>query len=177
MLVVVYLPKVIGYYHTKIILLLLTSIALLMELLRINIPKANTIFLRIIGKLMKHKERATISGATYMLISITIVALLWDKLTFEFIVFVSILVDGITPIIAGILREPPNSKDLAHFITFLSLAFVISFISYHPIPLYIKILAGLTIGVMEFADFYPDDNLWAPLSGALVISLLFHLFN
>ena len=124
---------------------------------------------------MKEKEKNGVSGATYMLISITTVAVLWDDITFGFVVFVSVLVDGITPIVAGLLREPPEGKDLAHFATFTILAILISLISFHPIPLYIKIISGLTIGVMEFANFYPDDNIWAPLSGALVMRLLFYI--
>ena len=175
LLVVVYLPEIIGYLNTRIILLTLTTTALFVEFLRTRSSDFNTLFLKITGNLMKEKEKNGISGATYMLLSITTVALLWDKLTFEFVVFVSVLVDGITPIVAGLLREPPERKDLAHFFTFTALAFIISLLSYHPIPLYIKILSGLTIGVMEFADFYPDDNIWAPLSGALVMRLLLYL--
>ena len=169
------MPASIGYFNTKLVLLILTFIALLVEFLRRNAPKFNYFFMKLTGKMMKDKEKNGLSGATYMLLSITTVAILWDKITFEFVVFVSVLVDGITPIIAGLLREPPSGKDLAHFITFTTLALIISIISYHPIPLYIKILSGLTIGVMEFADFYPDDNVWAPLSGALVMHFLLYL--
>ncbi len=174
-LLVVYLPRIVGYFHTKVILLVLTFTALTIEFLRARSEDFNSSFLKITGMLMKEKEKRGISGATYMLLSTTTVALLWDRLTFEFVVFVAVLVDGITPVVAGILREPPERKDLAHFITFTALAFVISVLSYHPIPLYIKILSGLTIGVMEFADFYPDDNVWAPISGALVMHLLLYL--
>ncbi len=172
LLVVVFLPNVVGYLYTRIILLTLTITAIFVELLRIKSSKFRTIFLKITGKLLKDKEKTGISGATYMLLSITIVALFWDRTIFEFVVFVSILVDGITPLVTGILRKSPEDKDLAHFLTFTTLALVISLLSSHPIPLYAKIISGLTIGVMEFADFYPDDNLWAPLSGALVMHLL-----
>ncbi len=165
----------IGYKKTRLVLLALTTIALFLEFLRKKSDTFNQWFLFFTENLMKEKEKSGISGATYMLISITTVALLWDEVTFGFVVFVSVLVDGITPIVAGLLREPPEGKDLAHFITFTSLALLISLISFHPIPMYIKVISGLTIGVMEFADFYPDDNVWAPLSGALVMRLLFHL--
>lgn len=165
----------IGYHKTKLLLLFLTTLALLLEFLRKESKTFNKWFLLLTGKLMKEKEKNGVSGATYMLISITTVAVLWDDITFGFVVFVSVLVDGITPIVAGLLREPPEGKDLAHFATFTILAILISLISFHPIPLYIKIISGLTIGVMEFANFYPDDNIWAPLSGALVMRLLFYI--
>ncbi len=170
-----FLPQTIGYRDTKLVLLFLTGIALLLEVLRKKSAGFNRLFLKATGQLMKDKEKGGISGATYMLVSITTVALLWDEVTFGFVVFVSILVDGLTPVVAGLLREPPEGKDLVHFLTFTTLALFISLISFHPIPLYIKILSGLTIGVMEFADFYPDDNVWAPLSGAFVMQLLFYL--
>ncbi len=176
LLSLILLPILFGSRVAGYILLALSLLAITIELLRLKVKPAGTIFNKIFGELLKEREKHSLTGATYFVLAITFIYFFFSRQTFSFVIFVSVIVDGLTPIVSSLLREPPKEKDFAHFLTFITLAFIISAVSYHPIPIWHKIISGLTIGVIEFSDFYPDDNVWAPLAGAVVLRILTTFF-
>ena len=158
------------------ILLTLSSVALLVEILRFTVPKINSSFISKLSTLLKEDERKNKpTGATFLILSMTLSYLVFPFKIFFYASLIAILVDGITPIITALLLKR-NGKDAAHLLTFIFTGILVAFVINSGIPIFVKLIGSITIALIEFFNPPPDDNIYAEFLGALIIYLLFKAF-
>ncbi len=170
---------VLKYFHlhfdSKIygatILVTLSILSITIEVLRKH-TDFREIFLKIFGPLLKNGEvKGKLTGATYLILSMTITYLLFDFKYFYYSSLIAILVDGTTPLITWLIFRK-DFKDHSHLITFLISAVLIAFIVNSGIPLPVKLTASIIISLVEYLNPPPDDNFYAVFVGAFIIFLL-----
>ncbi len=154
-----------------ILLIILSVFAIAIELLR-KYTNFRETFLKIFGPLLKNGEfEGKFTGATYLVLSMTITYLLFDFKYFYYSSLIAILVDGTTPLITWLIFRK-DFKDHSHLITFLISAVLIAFIVNSGIPLPVKLTASIIISLVEYLNPPPDDNFYAVFVGAFIIFLL-----
>lgn len=159
-----------------IILSSLTLLALIIEILRNTWPDFKEFFLRSVGRLLKEDEiRGKPTGATFLLLSMTLAFILFEFKIFYYATLIAILVDGITPILTLIIFKK-NFKDHSHLIVFLISAILVAFLVNSGLPLFVKLTASILISLTEYINPPPDDNLYAEFVGAFIIYILLKIF-
>ncbi|MDI6851036.1 MAG: hypothetical protein QMD82_03760 [bacterium] len=172
------------YLHTHgdkkaglILMLSLSAIAILLEIARNMIPSLKNLFLKIFSPLLKEEEKAgKVTGASFLIISMTLSYAIFDFEYFYYASLIAILVDGLTPLITLLLFRK-NNKDHHHLITFLISAIIVAFIVNSGLPLIVKLTTSVIVSLIEYINPPPDDNFYAEFLGTFIIYLLAKLFS
>ena len=160
----------IGYRFFRAALPVLFFVALAVELLRSRSVGFRRWFHGLVGVWMKPEERRfRITGATWLLLSATLVAWTLPPDRAALAIFMASLADPVAAMVGmrwG--RHPFLKKSLEG-----SLAFVVTGLAvalWFPDPAgSVKIMAVLVASVAEALSLPPDDNLWVPLLAGLVL--------
>lgn len=156
-----------------IILVSLSAVASTIELLRLMVPKFKEYFIKELSFLLKEDEkRGKPTGATFLILSMTLAYILFPFKIFYYASLIAILVDGLTPVFTAVIFQR-NGKDHAHLITFLVSGVIVAFIVNSGIPMLVKLIGSITIALIEYFNPPPDDNIYAEFLGALIIYILF----
>ena len=164
--------------HVGLILMLsLSTIAILLEIARNQIPSFKSFFLKIFSPLLKEEEKkGKLTGASFLIISMTLSYAIFEFKYFYYASLISILVDGITPIITFIVFRK-NNKDHHHLLTFLISATIVAFIVNSGLPLIVKLTTSIVVSLIEYLNPPPDDNFYAEFLGTFIIYLLAKIFS
>lgn len=176
----VWLKYIEGTYHTKtpgmIVLISLTILAFVIEILRNLNPAFGKFFTKKLDKLLKDDEkRGKPTGASFLILSMTLTYLLFDFHIFYYASIIAILVDGITPVINSLVFKK-SSKDHSHLIIFIISAVIVAFVINSGLPLQIKLASSIIVSIIEYINPPPDDNIYAELIGAFIIFILLEIF-
>jgi len=158
-------------------LIIVTVIAIILDLLRLKSQKLNSTFIRIAGPLMRPTEVRRVNGSTYILLSSTIVFLLFGKP----IASTALIFLAIGDPVAGMVgtkwgRIKIGHKSLEGSTAFLIAAFVAGALlsGINHIPLHFIALGALSAAIVELLSLSINDNLTIPLiSGGVIMGLTY----
>lgn len=156
------------------ILLPLSTMAIMIEILRRFFPAFNNFILSIIGKLMRNTEEKSFTGATYLFISSTLTIAFFDKEIAIFALTILIISDSLSALVGKkIGKIPVAGKTLEGSLAFALSAFLVYYIYinyyFFDLPLIASSFAILAATLAELFSkkLKIDDNFTIPL----VISL------
>lgn len=162
-----------------ITLVIITAIAIIIDLLRLKSEKLNTLFIRAVGPLLRPAEVRRFNGSTYLLIASTIAFFLFGK----FIAATALIFLAIGDPFAGMVgtkwgRIKIKQKSLEGSTAFLITAFAASTLisSITHIPLLFIAVGALCAAIVELLSLSINDNLTIPLISGGVIWGLAYLF-
>jgi len=154
------------------LLFTLSFVAIAIEILRKSSPKFQKFFLALFGRALKDDERrGKITGATFLILSMTLTYLIFPFKIFFYSSLIAILVDGITPVITFVIFSK-TQKDRAHLLTFLISAIIVALVIDSGLPFLAKLISSVFISLIEYFNPPPDDNIYAEFLGAIIIYLL-----
>jgi dolichol kinase len=169
----------IGYYLLpdpigKRILLGLTIGALGIEIVRLNVPKARTLFYYLFGKIVREHERFNLLGSTYVLLTCLLCAwAFWRPIAIISMAFL-VVGDGFAAIVGrSIGRHRVFGKtiegSLACFVACLLVAWAYPG---DPFTWRMMIAGALAATIFELVPIPLDDNLRISLSAGFTMTLL-----
>lgn len=162
-----------GYRKVAIaFLVLLTLVALLIDVVRLHNKTAKQIFHNIFGLLLRKHEQSGITGASYMLVSaVFCVAFFLPDIAFVSLSFLAIgdtlaAIVGISFGKRKLLGTPKSLEgSLACFVG--TFTFAIFFVN--PV---VAFIGATTATVAEFAAIGMDDNLKIPIASGIAMSIV-----
>ncbi len=161
-------PKGALFFRFALPLLLVT--ALTAELLRFHRPGFRRWFHGLVGVWMKPQERGhRITGATWLLLSATLLAWTLPPPKAAFALFMASLADPVAAMVGmrwGTRRI--GTKTVEGSLAFLITGALVA-LWFPQIPVSVKIMAVLVATGMEALSPPPDDNLWVPLASGLLL--------
>ena len=163
-----------------VVLIIVTALAVIIDLLRLKLVKLNLLFIHFARPLMRRGEMHRINGSTYFLIASTIAFLVFG----EHIGATALIFLAIGDPAAGIIgsrwgRIRIGQKTLEGSIAFLLTAFVAGALltGITHIPLHLIALGALVAAVVELLPLPLNDNLTIPLASGAVIMGLTHFLS
>ena len=163
-----------------------TIFSMTVELWRYFSPKAGKIFYRLFGFLLREHEmdvkKKNLSGATYVILSALLCAVIFPKVVFITAFSVLIISDTFAALVG---RRYGNHKFLAKslegtfafFVTAVLVIFVTPKILYVPGEYLFGILAAALGAIAENISYgWADDNLTIPLTVGVVIWICYVIF-
>ena len=148
----------------------LTTVAVIVELLRFKNPRFKRNFYRVVGSLLWEKEEHTITGATAFLISATISILLFSKpvavATLLFLVIGDTVAYLVRDTIGGLRDMGKMSLEavLASFFVSIAIALVVP-----DLPFRVGLLGAAVASTVETLPWEIDDNLSIPLIAGMLM--------
>jgi glycerol-3-phosphate acyltransferase PlsY len=171
---------IIGFSLPQMFLVILLSLAtftfLALELVRLKTPAINRRFLALFQPLLREKEAAHLTGASYILIAALISFLVFPK----DIAVLSLSFLAVGDAVAGIVGEQVGGRrlfgktlvgDFACLIACLAVGVIFHYAGL-AIPLLAALAGSLSATIMEALPLPIDDNLTIPLFAGIVMTLL-----
>jgi len=169
----------IGYYFApdrigRRVLLVMTILALGIEVVRLNNPKARTLFYYIFGKMVREHERFNLLGSTYVLLTCLLCAwAFWRPIAIVSMAFL-VVGDGLAAIVGrSIGRHRVFGKTIEGSLACF-LACVLVAWAYPGDPFTWRMILGgaLAATIFELVPIPLDDNLRISLSAGFTMTLL-----
>lgn len=168
----------IGYllwFDLKVMLVLsgaLSAVALGIEWLRFNHASFKRLFSESLGALLRPEEFNSLTAATWMILSVLITVLLFQKPVAILTLFYFIAGDGLASLIGirfgkNVLFEKTAEGSAACLITCLIAGFLFS-----ELPVWIWITGALVVTAVEIAPMKINDNIRVPFIGGSVMEIL-----
>ena len=157
----------------SIVIAIFTLLFIFFDFLRLKSNLIKSLFRLFFNEMLKdHELKGKFTGATWVMISSTIVILIFSKN----IAVISIAFLSIGDTVAGLYgkffgRIKIGNKTLEGFLAGLFSCLMVSYF-YTPIPLYISATGAFFAMLIEILPLPFDDNLKIPIASAAVMSLL-----
>lgn len=162
-----------GYRKVAIaFLVLLTLLALLIDVVRLHNKTAKQIFHNLFGLLLRKHEHSGITGASYMLVSsVFCVAFFLPDIAFVAISFLAIgdTLAAIVGISFGKRKLLGSVKSLEGSLACFIGTFVFAIFFLNPV---VAFVGAVTATVAEFSAVKMDDNLKIPIASGIAMSIV-----
>lgn len=148
-----------------------TFVALAVELARRVSPTARAAFQRMVGGMLKDRERGRITGATGLSLSFTLTALLYPGSPALAGILFAGLGDPVASLVGRCAPGPrfPGGKSPAGTAAFAAVVFAVGVALGMDLPL--ALITALLLSFVEAFSLRVDDNLYLPLAGAAAVVL------
>jgi len=157
----------------SIVMVIFTLIFIFFDFLRLKSNFISSFFALFFNKMLKdHELKGELTGATWVMISSTIVISIFSKN----IAVLSLLFLSIGDTISGLFgksfgRIKIGKKTLEGFLAGFSSCLIIAYL-YKPLPLHITVFGAFFGMLIEILPLPFDDNLKIPITSSLIMSLL-----
>ncbi len=157
----------------SIVMVIFTLIFIFFDSLRLKSNFIRSFFFLFFNKMLKdHELKGEFTGATWVMISSTIVISIFSKN----IAVLSLIFLSIGDTIAGLFgksfgRIKIGKKTLEGFLAGFSSCLIIAYL-YKPLPLHITVIGAFFGMLIEILPLPFDDNLKIPITSSLIMSLL-----
>ena len=157
----------------SIVMVIFTLIFIFFDSLRLKSNFIRSFFFLFFNKMLKdHELKGEFTGATWVMISSTIVISIFSKN----IAVLSLIFLSIGDTIAGLFgksfgRIKIGKKTLEGFLAGFSSCLIIAYL-YKPLPLHITVFGAFFGMLIEILPLPFDDNLKIPITSSLIMSLL-----
>ena len=162
-----------GYRKVAIaFLVLLTLLALLIDVLRLQNKTAKKIFHNTFGLLLRHHEHSGITGASYMLVSsVVCIAFFLPDIAFVALSFLAIgdTLAAIVGLSMGKRKLLGTVKSLEGSLACFIGTFLFAIFFVNPI---LAFVGAVTATIAEFAAIGMDDNLKIPIASGIAMSIV-----
>jgi len=167
-----------GYYWTNYDVAIwviggLLAVAIVVEYARFYSRRANDLFNRFFGTMLREEEAQSYSGATFLLISSFLVVLLFHRDVAILCLLFLIFGDGMAAIVGKRFgRTRIFNKTLEGTLAFAVTAVTIGFF-FTQVPFSIRLTGALVAAVVELLPIRTSDNLRIPILSGSVMEILY----
>ena len=174
----IFFPIIYNYYEVYFYFIMILSTVLIttIDIFRKYDNIISSIFKKILGNVVRDYEQNALMGATYMLLSFTLISLIFPK----DIVIVSMIILSISDSLAaifGIVYGKTlllNSKTLeGSFIFMISTLFILSF---YYLSLFKLFASSLIVTITEHLSISKYDNFTIPIISSTILYILWVLY-
>lgn len=160
-------------YTYMYMIVLLTVIAIIVELLRFKNIKFKTFFYHIFDPLLWEKEKSGPTGATFFLISATISIFLFSLPVAVAVLLFLAIGDTVAYVVRDLIGRTPIFGKMSPEGVFGSFLVCIPIALWVPnLPLKVGLIGALLSSLVEIIPWNVDDNLSVPLITGMVMQLL-----
>ncbi len=149
------------------------------DILRMTSPKGKKLYFKLFGWMTKKQElKQEFTGASYLLIGSLITVLIFEK-NIAILALIFLTIGDPTACLVGQFFgkiKTFQKKTLEGTIGLITIGFLVSLLI-TKIPVFYKILAAITAGIVEMLPIKINDNITVPLTTGFVLTLLTRTIN